>query len=358
LVLIQSGSRNKPGLDRMAEAVAAAMPDGMRLEFLPFAEHGTMLMAKSPKAAAGDRQLLLLGHTDTVFPEDTDFNHYHEDEHKVYGPGVIDMKGGLVCGIYALAALAGFGLLDQIPVCMFCNSDEEIGSPASWDIISREADRSFAAFVMECGGENGEIVTGRKGRSGYRLTVQGRSGHAAQAGLDKASAIVELAHKIIAMEKLNDPPALSLNVGSIKGGIGPNTVPGHAEAHIDIRFVADADEKRVKTVLDRIVGTPSVAGTACTLDFQTGRPPMPQTGLNKALFDRVRSQAMLLGQNVNPEFRHGVSDANVVASRGVPVLDGMGPMGNHDHSEQEYMLKSSLVSRSALLALSIWHCSV
>lgn len=356
LVLIQSGSRNKAGLDRMADAVAAAMPGSMHCQMLPFEDHGNMVMAKTPAAAVGARQLLLLGHMDTVFPEDTDFHFYREDEDRAYGPGVIDMKGGLVCTLYALEALAQLGLLAQLPICMFCNSDEEIGSPASWDMICREADNSFAAFVMECAGKEGEIVTGRKGRSGYRLSVQGRSGHAAQAGANKASAVLELAHKTIALEALNDPPAVSLNVGVVKGGIGPNTVPGQAEALIDIRYLEDADDKRVKAQIDRIVQASAVPGTVSELQYQTGRPAMPQTPNNENLFSLVQSQAVRLGQTVAHEFRNGVSDANVVASRGVPVLDGMGPVGEMDHSEREYMRKSSLMPRACLLALSIWHC--
>ncbi len=356
LVLIQSGSRNKAGLDRMAAAVAAAMPGSMHCQVLPFAEHGNMVSAKTRKAAEGARQLLLLGHMDTVFPEDTDFHFYREDEARAYGPGVIDMKGGLVCAIFALDALAQLGLLQDLPVCIFCNSDEEIGSPASWDMICREADNAFAAFVMECAGKNGEIVTGRKGRSGYRLIVHGRSGHAAQAGANKASAILELAHKTIALEALNDPPSVSLNVGVVKGGIGPNTVPGQAEALIDIRYLEEADDQRVKSEIDRIVQASAVPGTVCELQYHTGRPAMPQTPGNENLFSHVQSQAALLGQRVTHEFRNGVSDANVVASRGVPVLDGMGPVGDLDHSEREYMVKSSLVPRACLLALSIWHC--
>ena len=356
LVLIQSGSGNKAGLARMADALAGIMPPVMRLQRFSFEEHGDMLMAKTPNAAAGERQLLLLGHTDTVFPPDTDFHFYREDESSSYGPGVIDMKGGLVCSMYALLALEHFGLLEQIPVCMFCNSDEEIGSPASWDITCREADHSFAAFVMECGGSQNEIVTGRKGKSGYKLIVSGQSGHAAQAGADKPSAILELAHKIIALEALNDPPRVSLNVGIVKGGIGPNTVPGQAEALIDIRYREEKDDKRLKAEMDRILGAPVVRGTACSLIYQSGRPSMPQSPSNETLFQMVQSQADLLGQRIRPEFRNGVSDANVVASRGVPVLDGMGPLGDFDHSEREYMLKSSLVERAGLLALSIWHC--
>jgi glutamate carboxypeptidase len=356
LVLIQSDSANKAGLERMADAIAGIMPPVMQLQRFCFPEHGDMIMAKTPNAAAGEKQLLLLGHTDTVFPPESDFNFYREDESRSYGPGVIDMKGGLICGIYALLALDHFGLLEQIPVCMFCNSDEEIGSPASWDIICMEADKSFAAFVMECGGSQNEIVTGRKGKSGYKLIISGQSGHAAQAGSDKPSAILELAHKIIELEALNDPPRISLNVGTVKGGIGPNTVPGQAEALIDIRYLQKKDDEQLKAEIDRILKIPVVRGTSCRRTYQSGRPSMPQSASNEKLFQLVQSQAELLGQSILPEFRSGVSDANVVASRGVMVLDGMGPLGDFDHSEREYMLKSSLVERAGLLALSIWHC--
>ncbi|MFW6314269.1 MAG: M20 family metallopeptidase [Desulfohalobiaceae bacterium] len=356
LVLIQSSSRNKPGLDRMAEQLAQAMPQSLQAEILPQSEYGNMLLVRSKKAAVGQKQLLLLGHTDTVFPEDTDFNYFHEDEDQAYGPGVIDMKGGLVCGIFALLALQELGLLSEIPVAMLCNSDEEIGSPASWELISQEAERSFAGFVLECGGLEGEIVTGRKGRKGYLLQVQGQAGHAAQADKTKPSAILELAHKIIALEELNQPPAITLNVGRIQGGIGPNTVAKQAQAFIDLRFLQEKDGQSLEQRMQEILANPHIPGTSCHLSYQTGRPPMPQSRLNQELFRLVHSRAEMLGQKVRPELRNGVSDANILASKGVPVLDGLGPMGDMDHSEDEYLLKSSLVPRACLLAICIWSC--
>lgn len=356
LTLIQSSSMNKPGLDQMVKKLAWALPDSLKLQSISCAEYGDMLLARSPKAAAGEKQLLLLGHTDTVFPIDTVFNFYRELEDRAHGPGVIDMKGGLVCGIYALLALEHFGLLDQIPVCMFFNSEEEIGSPASWNIICREADNSFAAFVLECGGQQGEIVTARKGRSGYKLQVQGCYRHAAQAGPGKPSAVLELAHKVIALEAENNPPDLTLNVGSIKGGIGANTVPGQAEALIDVRYLQEKDNMWLRQKLEQLIQKPVVQGTNCSLSYQTGRPPMPQNYKNQKLFNMVQSQAELLGQALSSEQRSGVSDANIVASRGVPVVDGLGPLGDLDHSEQEYMLIPSLAPRACLLALSIWRC--
>ena len=174
---------------------------------------------------------------DTVFPEDTDFNWYKEDRANSYGPGVADMKGGLVAGIFALKALIARGLLENIPVTFIFNSDEESGSGSSREIIRQEARNSAFAFVLECGGLNGEIATGRKGNLSIKLTVKGRAGHAAFAGPDKGSAILELARKTIEFESLNEPEkGISVNVGIFEGGIGSNTVAENAVANVDFRF--------------------------------------------------------------------------------------------------------------------------
>ncbi len=142
---------------------------------------------------------------DTVFAADTDFTAYREDDTQAYGPGVIDMKGGLVAGIFALKALSAVDLLKRIPLVFVFNSDEEVGSRRSLALIRKEARKSACAFVLEAGGLNGEVVTARKGNLSATLIVNGRAGHAAFAGADKASAILEMAYKTLAIEALNDP---------------------------------------------------------------------------------------------------------------------------------------------------------
>ena len=300
---------------------------------------------------------LLSGHMDTVFPEDTQFNWYKEDNTHCFGPGVIDMKGGLVAGIFALKALDNEKLLTKIPVKFFFNSDEEIGSPSSKDHIQKEAGNSAFAFVLETGGRNGEIVTGRKGNLSLELKIKGIAGHAAFAGKDKASAIAELAHKIMAFESLNDlDRGISVNVGKVKGGIGPNTVPEHALARIDFRFIGIADKADLEKSISEITKKKDIPKTSSHFAILSSRPPMPASEQNKKLFQALQETATSIGISVSEEFRAGVSDANLIAGEHTPVIDGLGPIGAMDHSEDEYMIKASLLQRSVLLACSLIDC--
>ena len=357
LVLIQSGTYNKAGVDRVGSLIADTIePLGLAFETIPLKSYGDILVASTP--SAGDTEnILLLGHMDTVFPEDTDFDWWREDEKNVYGPGVVDMKGGLVVGIYALKALEACGLLHEIPLRFIFNSDEEIGSPGSGPVIASETGRSSMAFVLECGGLENQIVTGRKGRIGIKLETRGRAGHAAFAGKDKASAILELAHKIIELERLNNPASgMTVNVGRVNGGTGPNSVAESAWALVDVRFSSRKEVKFFNAQLDESIGRPVIAGTITKWEVVGRRPPMEQTAGNRDLFRVVREQAGKLGMTVVEEYRVGASDANSVASQNIPVIDGLGPVGAMDHSDREYMVKDSIVDRCQLLALSIVQC--
>ena len=355
LVLEPSPSRHKPGTDAVGTLLTDSLrPAGMRLEVVPQIEFGDHLIFRSPAAGAGRPAILLFGHMDTVFPLDSPFRGYRDDGKIVSGPGVIDMKGGLVCAVWAIRALAACGLLKEIPLTLLCNSEEEIGSPTSTAVFREEAQRSIAALGFECGGLHGQVVTGRKGRSGYRLTVTGRAGHAAFAGADKASAILELAHKTIAMEDLNDPGrGIVVNVGVIAGGIGPNTVSDRASAEIDTRFLGRSDAEETAARMTAIASRVTVAGTTAELLYTGGRPPMEQSERITTLFQIIREEAERLGQPCAAELRSGVSDANTIAQSDIPVVDGMGPTGNGDHSDREYMVRRSLPARTLLAACSI-----
>jgi len=353
LVGIQTGSRNKPGLDHMAREMEEVLRGVLPVtRILPFPDHGNMVQAMTKPAAGEEKGIVLVGHMDTVFPADTSFTAFREDDERCFGPGVYDMKGGLVVAVYALKALSHLGLLQNIPVTMLCNSDEEIGSPASRSWIEQETRGALAALVFEGGGTNNEVVTGRKGRLGLSLTVRGKAGHAAKGGA-KSSAILELAHKIIALEGLNDGQEITLNVGLVEGGIGPNTVPELATAALDARFLTPDGQHRLEECLARIVEKEHASGTSSTLSVQSGRPAMPQSEENRRLWALAREQAGILGLDLPEELRSGVSDANFIAGLGVPVLDGMGPVGDLDHSDLEFILKDSLCSRAALTAATI-----
>lgn len=353
LVEIQSGSRNKPGLDRMAAAMAAALGETLPdVRVLPFAGHGDMVQARTRPAACGERGIVLVGHMDTVFPADTAFTDYREDGTRCYGPGVYDMKGGLVVALYALKALEHLGLLADMPVTVLCNSDEEIGSPASRPWIEEQARGALAALVFEGGGAGREVVTGRKGRLGLRLTVRGRAGHAAKGG-PKASAILEMAHKVIALEDLNGVAGATLNVGQVCGGIGPNTVPEQAVAELDVRFPDRRAQGLIEEAVSEIAARTTVPGTGAEVSPTSGRPAMPQSEGNRRLWSIAREQARRFGYDLPEELRSGVSDANFIGALDVPVLDGLGPVGDLDHSDLEFILKNSLAERIALTAATV-----
>jgi glutamate carboxypeptidase len=358
MVRIQSGTYNKNGVDKMGRLITSTFQsDTVSCQMIEQDTFGNHLVIRSLCEQQFDKQVLLSGHMDTVFPEDTGFNWYKEESTHCYGPGVIDMKGGLVAGIFALKALDNEKLLKKIPITFIFNSDEEIGSPSSKMLIQQEAIKSAFAFVLETGGRNGELVTGRKGNLSLELNIKGIAGHAAFAGKDKASAILELSHKIIAFESLNDPErGISANVGKVNGGIGPNTVPEHASARIDFRFTGLADKAYLENSISEITKKQSTPNTSSYFAILSSRPPMPASEKNKKLFKTAQETAASIGLSVSEEFRSGVSDANLIAGENTPVVDGLGPIGAMDHSEDEYMIKASLLQRSALLACAIKDC--
>ena len=355
IVLIQSGSHNKKGVDKVLQYIRKSF-EGMDVSTQVVQQSllGNHLVVRSNCPPGPSDQILIVGHMDTVFPEDTEFNWYKADDIKCYGPGVVDMKGGLVVGIFAFKALQEIGLLQEIPLVFIFNSDEEIGSRSSLDVIQHEANQSAAAFVLESGGLNGEVVTGRKGALMTEMHVEGQAGHAAFADQGKSSAILEMAHKIIQFEALNDfQKGLTVNVGKVEGGIGPNTVSEFCTAQIDFRYVNPEDFKELESKIIDITSTATVKETCSSIDFISGRPPMQQNQVNKNLYSIAEKTAKQLGMPIKEQFRFGGSDANFIADLGIPVLDGLGPIGAKDHSDEEYMIKESLLQRAILFTCTL-----
>jgi len=360
LVLQPSFSGNKQEVDKLGVIISQELSSlPMSLETVEQCKTGNHLLFRSPACSRHKNSILLVGHMDTVFPPESGFDWYREEGKKVFGPGVIDMKGGLVTAIFALKALQHQDLLKKIPITLICNSDEEIGSPTSIELITEQAKKGLFGLVFECGGLDGEIVTGRKGKTGLTLDVSGKGGHAAFAGSDKPSAVLELAHKIIAIEQLNDPERqLAVNVGTIEGGIGPNTIPEKAVAKIDTRYRTQSDGDIVASSLRAIAKKCVVPGTTGVLTHTSFRPPMEQSMNNLILFQHIKDIADRLKITAKAEIRSGVSDANIMAAAGLPVVDGMGPIGDCDHSDCEYMIRESLPLKTLLSTVAIadgWH---
>jgi len=356
LVCIQSYSLNKAGVDAVGRAIADSLA-GLPLSCTRHRQeqYGDHLVFTTPAAeqnqGTGEKNILITGHMDTVFPENSPFNWYRDEGDRVRGPGVIDMKGGLVVTIFAIKALHAAGLLEKMPLILLFNADEEIGSPSSTPLIKDLAASCCCGLVTECGGMRGEVVVGRRGKRGYRLQVHGRAGHAAFAGRDKASAIIGLAHNILNMEALNDPEAGTVvNVGTVRGGIGPNTIADNAEAEIDSRYMSEEAGRILQKKLTEIAASTGVPGVSADLSVTHDRPLMKDSPANLELLGLFAEVAKELNIPLQGEFRSGVSDANTLAGEKIPVLDGLGPIGEHDHSDREYMIKKSLPDRTLLLA--------
>ncbi len=353
LVTIQSGTSNKAGVDAVADLMADELKAvGFAVECHRREVCGDHLVAR--RGAEGTPPVLLVGHTDTVFPPEDRQPAFHVDGERCMGQGVIDMKGGLACLVTALRALEATASWADGSVVVFLNSDEEVGSVDSGplrDALGREA---RCALVMECGGKGGEVVAARRGQFTLHLQVEGRARHAGSRDPLRANAICELAHQIVALEALTDlDRGRSVNVGRVAGGIGANTLAAEAEAWVDVRYVDEGDGAALRAEIEAIVGSPCVEGCRSTLRATGGRPAWATSPPTERMLAVVQEAAIALGRPVGVEHRWGVSDANDLAELGVAVLDGFGPMGGKDHTPEEYCWIASLAERSALLAATL-----
>jgi len=271
------------------------------------------------------------------------------------GPGVADMKGGVVVILGALWVLDSLGFLPRMSLILALNGDEEIGSPSSAQKLGELARTSRLGLVFECGGPEGSVVTSRRGLDRYRLEIHGEAGHSGTHQGAKESAVVELAQQILKLEALNDPQAgISLNVGRVKGGIAVNIIPAEAEAELEVRFFeeqkGDEIEKRLRTL---VRATPQ-SRLRIVLTKRPGRPPMVCKPASSHLYQEAARTAKKIDLELPEEARGGASDANFLAATNLPTLDGLGPVGEMDHSKNERILKNSLFQRVELLVHLLW----
>lgn len=359
LVNIDSDSYDKEGPDRvtglMAERLAAL---GLTVEFHRQTERGDHMVARKP--GRNGRNILLLGHSDTVFPRGTAAERpFRVEGDHAYGPGVADMKGGLVVLLYALAAIRAGApeTWAELGCTVVINSDEELSSPTSQGLIAVEAARSQAICVMECAREGGEYVTERKGVGTFCLRVIGKSAHAGVRPEAGANAINDLCRRLLAIQDLAEPArGMTVNTGVIRGGTRPNVVPDLAEAEIDVRFTRAEDAERITAAIRRIAEQPGAPGIRVELSGGVEFPPLERTEASLRLFGLVQAAGRELGLGLDHVTTGGASDGNC-ASQYAPVIDGMGPRGGRDHSPDEYIDLPSLAERAKVLArfITLWH---
>jgi len=341
---------NPEGTNRVAdmvlEAAGGLFPHHEVIEETETGHHHILRTGTRPRA------IYLLGHLDTVFPPDHPFQTCAVEADWLKGPGTGDMKGGIAVLVYALLALRECGLMDRLGITMILGADEEIGSAMSHVLYKRERENAIACLTAECAGLDGEFVVSRNGKAGARLDCEGEQRHVGSVPGEKTSAVLEMAHKIIAVESLNDHyPEITVNVGEVEGGLGPSTVPGHARCLIDLRWRDDEQYEKLLEKVHRIANDTLQARAECRLTVLNHRPAMPSTAQSEKMFDALTQIAASIDIVPGREHRRGTSDANYFGSAGVPTLDGFGPVCTGDHTPDERILIPSLASRTALLAL-------
>ena len=358
LVETESPSTDKAAVDNVSRLVADECRRlGADVQVVENATAGNHVVARwlpAGQEASGNAGILLLHHMDTVFPLGTLAKMpFYEKDDKLFGPGVLDMKGGIAISLTALAALRETGQLNR-PVTSLFTTDEEIGSDTSRPLIEDLARRATLVLVLESGLPDGALKTWRKGVGDFIIRVKGRAAHAGGAHVDGRNAIEELAHQVLAIQKMTDyAKGTTLNVGLIKGGTASNVVPDEAEAVVDFRVLVPAENERVSAAIHGL--KPVTPGTSLEISGGLNRPPFPNDERMQATFAHAQQIAAGIGVELKASGSGGASDGNFVAPLGIPLLDGLGACGEGLHSEREYIFTSSLPERARLLAELLTH---
>ncbi len=350
IVNIDSGTYNKAGVDQMARWMQGRLEaSGCAVTVQPQPDFGNHLYAT--RQGKGKARILIIGHMDTVFPEgEPERRPFAIKDGRAFGPGVLDMKSGLLLGVYALDLLTSLGAENYATITFLCNSDEEIGSPSSRPLVRQLAGQADVALVLEPGRELDEVVTARKGVGNYRLEVRGVAAHAGVEPEKGRSAILELAHKIVALQALNGAiPGVTINVGVVDGGERPNIVPDHARALIDVRAADKPGIAAVEEAFQRIARQVIVPNTQSAITGELCHFPFEATPGNIALFNLAKAEAARQNITLRGVSTGGGSDGNTTATM-IPTLDALGLAGGLAHNPGEYILIASIAPRMVLLA--------
>lgn len=356
LVNIDSGSYDKAGVDAVGKRLIAFFWEhGIKVTETPHTEFGDILRADIGDARRdkGPHNILLLGHRDTVFAAgEASRRPFSIKDGRAYGPGVADMKAGLVMNAFVMAAFKRFA--PQIPLVAMMTGDEEIGSNVSQDFIIQEAKTARAVFNAEPGRASGNFVTGRKGGMSYRLHISGKEAHSGVNFAEGASAIAELAHKIVALHDLTRiEEGVTVNVGLISGGQSVNTIAPHASAGFEVRFVTNAQRDAAINAIETMMAVSKVPETTATLLRKSSFLALVPTAESKKIAVSYVRSASAFGVALEGEFTGGCADSGFAASVGAPTICGIGPVGGKAHTADEYIELHTLRQRAQILATTI-----
>jgi glutamate carboxypeptidase len=356
MVNTDSGSYDKAGVDAVGGILKAFFQaEGLEVETVPNDTYGEAIRATLPHVSANDqRPIVLMGHRDTVFGQgEAGRRPFRIEGDKAYGPGVADMKAGLVMNAFVAAAFRRFGG-NPGPVVCLVTADEEIASPSSRPIIEEQARRARIVFNSEPGRASGNIVSGRKGGVFMVMEVTGKAAHSGANHQDGVSAIGELALKIGKLHALTDyARGITVNVGLVSGGQTVNTVAPWAEGQIDLRYVKAADRQWALDAIRGIVESCELKGTTGALTIRGEFLPIEESETGRRLFALYSGAAKDVGFSVGAEFTGGCADSGFTAAQGCPTICGVGPAGAKAHSPDEVMYVDTLVPRAQAMALSI-----
>lgn len=350
LVNIDSGTYVKHGVDEVGKVLQEAYERiGFQAEIHEQETLGNNIVIRHPEAK--NPSIVMIAHMDTVFPEGTVAKRpfTHEGDY-AYGPGVIDMKASHVTTLYTVKALIESGNEAYKNIVLILNSDEEIGSIGSRELIENIAKDKQYSLILEPA-QKGNLVSERKGGGKYFLKVTGKAAHAGVNPKDGISAIEELAGKILQLHQLaRNEEGLYVNVGLINGGTSVNTIAPSAEAAIDVRIDTEEQGSAIDKAIKLVTSTSDISGTSLELTGKITRPAWQLTKDSEELIDKVIEEGKRLGLILTHEKSGGGSDGNITGHIGTPTVDGLGPVGGNAHSESEFLYVPSLVERSLLLA--------
>jgi glutamate carboxypeptidase len=351
IVSLESPSSDKKAVDMCSDYIIKEFKKtGAKVARIPQKKIGDLhtihFPAQKPKENLG--QILLLTHIDTVWPVGKIQNMpFYLSGKKLFGPGVLDMKAGLVMALFALKTLHDLNIQPEKNIVVFINSAEEIGDEAAHEVIRKLARSSEYVLCLEPSLPGGYLKTQRKGRMVIHLEITGKSAHAGtpEKGIN---AIEELMNQLKGLKKLQRTKGTTMNIGLINGGEKVNIVPDTATATLDFRFWTNGHKQKILDTLKQI--DPVLPGAKMRFSVESSMPPMEKTESSTALLSRIREIAhSAFSMTLEAGKTGGGSDASIASSLGIPTIDGLGPDGEGIHAENEHLLLPSLVSRTALL---------
>ncbi len=353
VVNIESPSACKERVDKVGEYfIDLAIKNGWDVDVKEFSDYGNVVTITMNKNASADI-ITLSGHIDTVHPVGL-FGEVPAkiEGDKIYGPGVMDCKGGVVAGFLAMKALCDMGYKEK-PVRMILQSNEEIGSLKTIDYICEKAKDSIAFINLEGheGFFEGKACLKRKGIARFLFDIKGVEAHSSYCAVEGSNAIAEAAHKIIELEKIKDNEGITFNCGTIEGGTTPNTVPGSCSFKLDVRFATKAQYEEVKRIVQNIVDTTYVSGCTTEVRQISLRVAMELNEKNISLLDKCNKIFEVNGlSTLEIGARTGGSDASCISAYGIACMDSLGIGGERAHSVEEYATISSLTESAKRVA--------